>query len=138
MTPAKHPLSHRSPSPHSTPECHSLSSATLPVEFEERLAQKRCITVSPPDVTEEANDHYWPQALKQQARVCGYVSDAGYDIEVIDSDDLRWAMSQVKWPTPNPSGSTTVDLTMAPPLISSGSLSPICHSTSPSSPFCHF
>ena len=63
---------------------------------------------------EEADDHYWPQALNQRARVCGYVADAGHDIEVVDSNDLRRAMSQVKWPTPNPSGSTVVDLIHGP------------------------
>ena len=112
MMPTKHTLSHRSPAP--TPERHGLSPATLPVELEERLAQKRCIAVSSPDVAEEADDHYWRQALKQRARVCGHVSAAGYDIEVIDSDGLRRAMSQVKWPTPNPSGSTAVDLIHGP------------------------
>ena len=116
MTPAKRPLSHRSPSPSRspTPEHCSLSPATLPVELEERLAQKRCIAVSSPDVTEEADDHYWRQALKQRARVCGHVSSAGYDIEVVNSDALRRAVSQVKWPTPNPSGSTAVDLIHGP------------------------
>ena len=93
MTPAKRPLSHRSPSPSPTPERRSLSPATLPVELEERLAQKRCIAVSSPDVAEEADDHYWRQALKQRARVCEHVSSAGYDIEVIDSDALRRAVS---------------------------------------------
>ena len=111
MTPAKRPLSHRSPSPSPTPERRSLSPATLPVELEERLAQKRCIAVSSPDVAEEADDHYWRQALKQRARVCGHVSATGYDIEVIDSDGLRRAMSQVKWPTPTPR--------VRPPSISS-------------------
>ena len=91
MMPARHPLSHRSPSP--TLEHRSLSPATLPVELEERLAQKRCIAVSSPDVAEEADDHYWWQALKRWARVCKYVADAGYDIEVIDIDGLRRAMS---------------------------------------------
>ena len=116
MTPAKRPLSHRSPSPSSspTPEHRSLSRATLPMELEERLAQKRCIAVSSPDVAEEADDHYWPQALNQQARLCGYVADAGYDIEVIDTDGLTRVMSQVKLPTPNPSGSTAVDLIDGP------------------------
>ena len=90
MTPAKCPLSHRSPSPSPTPERHSLSPTTLPVEL---LAQKRCIAVSSPDVAEEADDHYWRQALKQRARVCGHVSAAGYDVEVIDSDGLRRDMS---------------------------------------------
>ena len=100
MTPAKHPHSHISPSP--ALEHRSLSPAMLPVELEERLAQKRCIAVSSPDVAEEADDHYYRQALKQRARVCGHISAAGYDIEVIDSDGLRSAMSQVKWPTLNP------------------------------------
>ena len=74
----------------------------LPVELEERLAQKRCIAVSSPNVAEEADDHYWRQELKQRARVCGHVSATSYDIKVIDSDGLRWAVSQVKWPTPTP------------------------------------
>ena len=112
MTPAKRHLSHRSPSP--TPERHNLSPATLPVELEERLTQKRCIAVSSPDVAEEADDHYWRQTLKQRARVCGHVSSTGYDIEVMDSNALRRAVSQVKWPTPNPSGSTAVDLIHGP------------------------
>ena len=42
MTPAKRPLSNRSPSP--TPERRSLSPAMLHVELEERLAQKSCDT----------------------------------------------------------------------------------------------
>src|SRR3989337_1666524 len=42
------------------------------------------------------------------------VTDSVYDIEVIDSDGLRRAVSQVKWPTPNPSGSTAVDLIHGP------------------------
>ena len=79
------------------------------MELEERLEQKRCIAVSLPDVTKEDADHYWPQALNQQARVCGYVANAGYDIEVVDNDGLRRARSQVKWRTPNPSGLTVVD-----------------------------
>ena len=93
MTHAKRPLSHRSPSPSPTLERCSLSPATLPVELEERLAQKRCIAVSSPDVAEEADDHYWRQVLKQRARVCGHVSAVGYNIEVIDNDGLRRAMS---------------------------------------------
>ena len=84
------------------------------MELEERLAQKWCITISSPDVAKEDGDHYWPQALNQRARVCGYVADAGHDIEVVDSNDLRRAMSQVKWPTPNPSGSTAVDIIHGP------------------------
>ena len=112
------------------------------MELEERLAQKRCITASSPDVTEvaaeEADDHYWRQALKQRARVCGHVSAVGYHIEVIDNDGLRRALSQVKWPTPTPRVQPPSTSSMAPPLISSGSLSRICHPTSPSSPFCHF
>ena len=140
MMPAKRPLSHRSPSPSpsTTAERRSLSPATLLVELEERLAQKRCIVVSSPDVAEEADDHYWPQELNQRARVCGYAADAGYDIKVIDSDALRWAMSQAKWPTPTTRVQPLSISSMAPPLISSGSLSRICHPTSPSSPFCHF
>ena len=63
------------------------------MELEERLAHKRCIAVSSPDVPEEADDHYCRQALKKRARVCGHVSAAGYDIKVIDSDALRQAMS---------------------------------------------
>ena len=87
MTPAKRPLSHRSPSPSPSPtlKSRSLTPAMLPVELEERLAQKRCIAVSSPDVAEETDDHYWRQALKQRARVCGHVSSAGYVIEVIDN-----------------------------------------------------
>ena len=84
------------------------------MELEKRLAQRRCIAVSSPDVAEEADDHYWRQALKQRARVCGHVSSSGYGIEVINSNGLRRAMSQVKWPTPNPSGSTAVDLIHGP------------------------
>ena len=114
MTPAKRPLSHRSPSPSPTPERRSLSPATLLVQLEERLAQKRCIAVSSPDVAEEADDHYWRQAIKQRDRLCRHVSSAGYDIKVINSDALRRAVSQVKWPTPNPSGSTAVDLIHGP------------------------
>ena len=110
----------------------------LPVELDERLAKKRCIAVSSADIVEEADDHYWRQALKQRARVCGHVSSAGYDIEVIDSDALRQAVSQVKWPTPTPRVQPLSISSMAPSLISSHSLSTICHSTSPSSPFCHF
>ena len=110
----------------------------LPVELEERLAQKRCIAVSSPDVAEEAADHYWPQALNQRARVCRYVANAGYDIKVINNDGMRQAMSQVKWPTPTPRVQPLSISSMAAPLISSGSLLIICHPTSPSSPFCHF
>src|SRR3989337_983811 len=92
MTPAKRPLSHRSPSPSPspTPERRSLSPATLPVELEERLAQKRCITASSPDVAElaaeEADDHYWPQALNQWARVhyCRMLLTRHYDQRLFD------------------------------------------------------
>ena len=85
MTPAKRPLSQRSPSP--TPVRRSLSPAMLPVVLEERLAQKGCITVSSPDVAEEADDHYWQQALKKRARVCRHVLSTGYDIKVIDNPE---------------------------------------------------
>ena len=50
----------------------------------------------------------------QQAIVCGHVWAASYDIEVIDNDGLRRAMSQVKWPTHNPLGSTAVNLIHGP------------------------
>ena len=63
------------------------------MELEERLAKKRCIAVSSPDITEEADDHYWRQELKQWARVCGNVSSAGHDIEVMDNDSQGRAMS---------------------------------------------
>ena len=140
MTPSKCPHSHisPSPSPSPTPERRNLSPATLLVELEERLAQNRCIAVSSPDVAEEADDHYWRQALKQRARVCGHVSSIGYDIKVMDNDGLRRAMSQVKWPTPIPRVQPPSISSMAPPLISYGSLSRICHPTLPSSLFCHF
>ena len=41
-------------------------------------------------------------------------------------------------PPPTPRVQPPSISSMAPPLISSSSLSTICHSTSPSSPFCHF
>ena len=67
---------------------------------------KRCIAASSPDVVEvaaeEADDHYRPQALNQQARVCRHVANVGYNIEVINGDGLTRAMSHVKWPNPNP------------------------------------
>ena len=114
MMPSKCSLSNRSPSPSPspTPERRSLTPATLPAELGERLAQN--IAVSSPDVAEEADDHYWRQALKQRTRVCGHLSAASYDMKVIDSDALRQAVSQVKWPAPNPSGSTAVDLIHGP------------------------
>ena len=62
-----------------------------------KVCKLQCTAVSSPDVAEvaaeEADDHYWWQALKQRARVCGHVSAAGYDIEVIDSDGLRRALT---------------------------------------------
>jgi hypothetical protein len=62
------------------------------VELQELMAQKRFIAASSLDVgevaTEEAGNDYWPQPLNQWARVCWYVADTGYDIEVIDSDGL--------------------------------------------------
>ena len=103
-----------------------------PVELEERLAQKRCVAVSSPNVAEEADDHYWRQALKQRARVCGHVLAAGYDIEVIDSDGLRRAVSQVEWPAPNPSGSTAAGLIHGP----AADLLWLAFNNLPS--FCHF
>ncbi|KAE8803357.1 ABC transporter B family member 2 [Hordeum vulgare] len=84
------------------------------MDLEERLPRKGCIAASSPDIAEvaveEADDHYWLHALNQRARVSWYVMDARNDIEVIDSDALMWVMSQVKWPTPNLSGSTIIDL----------------------------
>ena len=41
-------------------------------------------------------------------------ASADYDVELVDSDDLSRAMSQVKWPYPDPSGSTPVDLMQGP------------------------
>ena len=38
----------------------------------------------------------------------------GYDIEVVDTFGLTRVMSQVKLPTPNPLGSTTIDLINGP------------------------
>jgi hypothetical protein len=54
------------------------------------------------------------EPFNQRARVFWHVADAGYDIEVIDTDGLTRVMSQVKLPTPNPSGSTAVDLIDGP------------------------
>lgn len=106
------------------------------------MFQKRFIVASSPDVgevaAEEADDDEWPQAFNQWARVFWYVVDAGYDIEVIDSDGLTRAMSQVKLPTPTPRVQPPSISSMALPLISSSSLSTICHPSSPWSPFCHF
>src|SRR3990170_4484374 len=84
------------------------------------MAQKSFTAASPPDVgevaAEEADDDDWTwiDPFNQRARVFWYVADAGYDIEVVNSDGLTRAMSQVKLPTPNPSGSTTVDLIDGP------------------------
>ena len=39
-----------------------------------------------------------------------YLSKAGYDIKLVDSDGFTRAMSQVTWSIPNPSGSTAIDL----------------------------
>ncbi|KAE8803341.1 La-related protein 6 [Hordeum vulgare] len=67
----------------------------LPVELEERLAQKRCISASSPQIaevaTEEGDDHYWLHAINYRAKV--------------------------KWPTPNSSGSTTVNLIHGPATV---------------------
>ena len=145
MTPAKRPLSHRSPSPSPSPtlERRSLSPATLPMELEERLAQKRCMVTSSPNVaevaTEEANDHYWPQALNQWDRVCWYVASAGYDIELADSDGLMLAICHwLSGPPPTPRVQPPSVSSIAQPLISSVSLSTIFCSTLLSSPLDHF
>ena len=119
----------RSTSP--APECRSLSSTTYPGEPDERSAKKRFITDSPADigevaairpdlsipeqyVTAEAGEdvHYvaMPKASCQRASVLLYLGKAGYDIKLVHSDGFIWAMSQVKWSIPNPSGSTTIDL----------------------------
>ena len=51
-----------------------------------------------------------PKASCQRASILLYLGKAWYDIKRIDSDGFTWAMSQVKWSIPNPSGSTTGDL----------------------------
>jgi len=54
------------------------------------------------------------KASRQRASVLLYLGKAGYDIKLVDSDDFTWAMSQVKWSIPNPSGSTVIDLFNGP------------------------
>ena len=44
------------------------------------------------------------------ASVLLYLGKAGYDIKLVQTDGFMRAMSHVKWSTPNPSGSTSVDL----------------------------
>jgi hypothetical protein len=84
------------------------------------MAQKSFTVASSPDVdevaTEEADDDDWTwiEPFNQRARVFWHVADTGYDIEVIDTDGLTRVMSQVKLPTPNPSGLTVVDLIDGP------------------------
>ena len=121
MSHAKHPFPiDPHPHPSHTPERRSLNPATLLGELKERMAQKSFTAASSPDVgevaTEEADDDDWTwiEPFNQRARVFWHVADAGYDIEVVDTDGLTRVMSQVKLPTPNPSGSTAVDLIDGP------------------------
>ena len=51
-----------------------------------------------------------PKASCQRASVLLYLGKAGYDIKLVHTDGFTRAMSQVKWPIPNPSGSTAIDL----------------------------
>ena len=84
------------------------------------MAQKSFTAASSPDVgevaAEEANDDGWTwiEPFNQRARVFWHVAHACYDIEVVDADGLTRVMSQVKLPTLNPSGSTTIDLIDGP------------------------
>ncbi|KAE8810779.1 La-related protein 6 [Hordeum vulgare] len=55
-----------------------------------------------------------PKASRQRPSVLLYLHKAGYDIKLVKSNDFMWAMSQVKWSTPNPSGVTAVDLLEVP------------------------
>ena len=84
------------------------------------MAQKSFIAASSPDVGEVAaeeaidDDWTWINPFNQWARVFWHIADAGYDIEVIDTDGLTRVMSQVKLPIPKSSGSTAVDLVDGP------------------------
>ena len=51
-----------------------------------------------------------PKASCQRASVLLYLGKAGYDIKLVHRDGFTWAMPQVKWSIPNPSGSIAVDL----------------------------
>ena len=55
-----------------------------------------------------------PKASCQWASVLLYPGKAGYDMKLVRTDGFTRAMSQVKWSTPNPSGSTTADLIHGP------------------------
>ena len=62
---------------------------------------------------EAGEDVYYvamPKASCQWASVLLYLGKAGYDIKLIHGDGFTRAMSHVKWPIPNPSGSTAIDL----------------------------
>ena len=92
------------------------------------MAKRRYITAFPMDdaevaaeATEEADyddevaseaagksNEY--KAIRQRVPVWMHTNVAGYDVELVDSDGLSRAISQVKWPYPNPLGSTSVDL----------------------------
>jgi hypothetical protein len=66
------------------------------------------------EASEESDDDHWSESDNRRSRVFLHAAWAGYDIELIDRDGLMQAMSQVKWPTPNPSGLATVDLRNGP------------------------
>ena len=51
-----------------------------------------------------------PKTSCQRACVLLYLGKAGYDIKLVDNDSFTWAMSQVTWSIPNPSGSTAIDI----------------------------
>ena len=63
------------------------------------MAQKSFTAASSPDIGEEAaeeandDDWTWIKPFNQQARVFWHVADAGYDIEVVDTDGLTRVMS---------------------------------------------
>ena len=52
----------------------------------------------------DANYVAVPNASRQRDSILLYLGKAGYDIKIVDNDGFTWAMSQVKWSIPNPSG----------------------------------
>ncbi|KAE8793477.1 La-related protein 6 [Hordeum vulgare] len=54
------------------------------------------------------------KAVRQQVPVWLHTNASGYDIKLVNGDGLTGAISQVKWPTHNPSVSTPVDLMQVP------------------------
>ena len=103
-----------------------------PEEPDERSAKKRFIMASPADVGEVAAvcpDLSIPPRKPAKTLTmlpCRrlHVSGLAYycisgklatNIKLIHSDGFTWAMSQVMWSIPNPSGSTAVDLFDGPP-----------------------